>query len=366
MRRTRHAERGLSLIEAVVALAVMAFGMLAYVGIQSSLRFNSDVAKQRSEAVRIAQESIEQWRAYSFVESAVGSTDYVELATVLPVAPVPGQATNTDYWLTRTVVDAATTPAAPRMKTLVVDVRWQDRNGETQTVRLSTTIAASPPELAGTLSVPGTGGPVRLPQSRHAGIPAVAIDVGGGKSAFAPPGAVVPVVWLFDNLSGVITSVCTFPANADESQLVNATNCVNAPSWLISGFVRFSLGDHPDAATPAGEQIALGMLAIAGGVAFANGECVVAPVHDPKLNYTRYTCRVPQSADTTWTGSTRLSLPLDLGLYDVCRYSNGAAGNANHPALYEGLARPLANQNFLVVSQGIACPAGTLPHQPPA
>ncbi len=63
MRRRHPRQRGISLIEAVVALAVMAFGMLAFVGLQSSLRFNGDVAKQRAEAVRIAQEAIEQWRA---------------------------------------------------------------------------------------------------------------------------------------------------------------------------------------------------------------------------------------------------------------------------------------------------------------
>jgi Tfp pilus assembly protein PilV len=364
MRPARHTVRGISLIEAVVALAVMAFGMLAYVGIQSSLRFNSDVAKQRSEAVRIAQEAIERWRAYSFVATNVDETDYAEIATVA-AQNLNQPNVNTTFTMTRTVVDAATTPAAPRMKTLVVDVGWQDRNGEPQSVRLSTTIAASPPELAGSLSVPGAGGPLRLPQGRNAGIPAVATDVGGGRSAFAPRGAVAPVVWLFDNLSGVITSVCTFPLGADESQLVNANNCINAPSWLISGFVRFSPGEHPEAAAPIGEQIALGMQAVAVGVAFADGECIVAPVQDPKLTYTSYACRVPQSADTTWTGTTRLSLPLDLDQYDVCRYSNGAAGNASHPQVYVGLDRPLGNQNFLVVSEGIACPAGTLPHQPP-
>ena len=249
MRRPQRTQRGISLIEAVVALAVMSFGMLAYVGMQSTLRFNSDLAKQRSEAVRIAQEAIEQWRAYSFVATNVDQTDYAEIATVAAENLNPPNV-NTTFTMTRTVVDAATMPAAPRMKTLVVDVGWQDRNGDPQSVRLSTTIAASPPELAGTLSVPGAGGLLRLPQGRQANIPAGATPLVGGRSAFAPPGAVTPVVLVFNNLSGVITSVCTFPVGADESQLVNATICVNEPSWLISGFVRFSLGPNPDGAKP--------------------------------------------------------------------------------------------------------------------
>jgi Tfp pilus assembly protein PilV len=360
MRRGQRAARGISLIEAVVALAVMAFGMLAFVGLQSSLRFNGDMAKQRSQAVRIAQEAIEEWRAYSGVE-ADAATDYAEIITTAGEAVV---SENTTYTLVRTVVDAAASPSAPRMKTLVADVSWQDRNGETQTVRLSTTIAASPPELAGSLSVPDAGGAPRLPQDRNPVIPRGAVDVPGGKSAFRPPGAEVTVVWLFDRLSGVITSVCTFPGD-DLSQLVPADSCVNTPSWLISGFVRFSPGPNPDAAAPTGVQVALGMQAVAVGVAFADGECFGTPVQDPKLTYTSYFCRVPRSADTTWTGKTLLSLPLNLLLHDVCRYSNGEAGNVNHPQVYVGLDHPLTNQNFLVVDQGVACPAGTLPHQPP-
>ena len=61
----RAIQRGVSLIEAIVAMAVMAFGMMAIVGLQTTLRQNSDIAKQRSEAVRIAEEAIEQWRGYS-------------------------------------------------------------------------------------------------------------------------------------------------------------------------------------------------------------------------------------------------------------------------------------------------------------
>jgi Tfp pilus assembly protein PilV len=363
MRTPKRAVRGVSLIEAVVALAVMAFGMLAYVGLQSTLRFNSDVAKQRSEAVRIAQEALEEWRAYGFIESKVDKADYEEIVGAA-AETIAGATTNTSYTLLRTVVDAATAPAAPRMKTLVVAVTWEDRNGDEQAVRLSTTVAASPPELAGTLSLPSHG-PVHLPQGRHPGIPPLAIEIGGGKSAFKPPGASdSTIVWVFDNLSGVITSVCTFPG--DDLQLLAVdTACILMPSYLLSGFVRFSPGTSPVAANPTGEQIDLGMLADAVGDAFADGECFVTPVQEPKLTHTTYVCRVPQSADSTWTGITLLSPPLNLTEYDVCRYTNDAEGNAGHPQVYVHLNRSLGNQNFLVVSQGVACPTGTLAHQPP-
>ncbi|HPO19087.1 MAG TPA: hypothetical protein PLO07_07820, partial [Rubrivivax sp.] len=66
--------RGMSLVEAIVAMAVMAFGMIAIVGLQSSLRQNSEIAKQRSEAVRIAEEAIEQWRAFSIMGTTSGAS----------------------------------------------------------------------------------------------------------------------------------------------------------------------------------------------------------------------------------------------------------------------------------------------------
>ena len=52
MRSFRPLQRGISLVEALVAMLVMSFGMLAIVGLQATLRLNADVAKQRAEAVR--------------------------------------------------------------------------------------------------------------------------------------------------------------------------------------------------------------------------------------------------------------------------------------------------------------------------
>jgi Tfp pilus assembly protein PilV len=69
--RTLHRRlvRGVSLVEALVSLAVMSFGMLGVVGVQATLRYNAEVSKQRSEAVRIGQEEMESLR--SFVQQAV-------------------------------------------------------------------------------------------------------------------------------------------------------------------------------------------------------------------------------------------------------------------------------------------------------
>ena len=70
--------RGVSLVEALVALAVMSIGMLALVGVQSTMRLNSDLAKQRTEATRIASEEIERMRSFISLGAVNGQPD-VEL-----------------------------------------------------------------------------------------------------------------------------------------------------------------------------------------------------------------------------------------------------------------------------------------------
>src|SRR5437899_474369 len=67
-------ERGFTLLEALIALLVMAFGMLALVGMQSMLSRNADAAKQRTEAMRLVQEKMECLRSFSQITTATATT----------------------------------------------------------------------------------------------------------------------------------------------------------------------------------------------------------------------------------------------------------------------------------------------------
>ncbi|MBK7261372.1 MAG: prepilin-type N-terminal cleavage/methylation domain-containing protein [Rubrivivax sp.] len=114
--------RGVSLIEALVALAVMAFGMLGVVAMQSSMRQNSDIAKQRSEATRLAHQAIESRRTFTVMTNTAGRLAWADLIDQAPQTIV---GTNASY------VRTATTPdlGSGRSKNLIVDVQWVDRNG---------------------------------------------------------------------------------------------------------------------------------------------------------------------------------------------------------------------------------------------
>ncbi|MBL0296205.1 MAG: prepilin-type N-terminal cleavage/methylation domain-containing protein [Betaproteobacteria bacterium] len=86
MNQRRRSARGVSLVEALVALAVMAFGMLGLIGVQSTLRLNGDTAKQRSEAVRIAQSRLDDLRAFSVLPVTAGASAYADIVSAGPVS----------------------------------------------------------------------------------------------------------------------------------------------------------------------------------------------------------------------------------------------------------------------------------------
>lgn len=368
MSARRRGARGVSLIEALVALAVMAFGMLGLAGLQTTLRFNADVAKQRSEAVRLAQEAIEDARAYSVIEAAAGKTAYADLVSSGPAAVAAFNVTNTVYTRTITVTEYE------NYKTVVVDIAWTDRANTNQTVRLMTTVNRAAPELVAGLMIPGTGSAVALPGGRHRGIPRAAVDQGNGTSTFTPPGAPLGTTWIFNNATGAVT----FNAVAGQ---------------LLTGFVRYSLGPaqptEADAENPTGVPFVVGVSIAQTHPALApNTGCFVEPVLEgaPAVEIAyQYFCFVEIDVGTkSWSGRSELTglaiaatvADADAAKFRVCRYTpyrnNDPVGTVNppspaitnddHPYNYANVGTPLIDQNFLVILAGdgvtpFDCPA---------
>jgi Tfp pilus assembly protein PilV len=417
----RAIRRGVSLVEAIVAMAVMAFGMMAIVGLQTTLRANSDVAKQRSEAVRIAEEAIENWRAFSVMETTPGRKAYGDLALgVLPNEPKDGS--NTSFTLKQTVVPG------PGMKSIQVEVTWVDRTGEPQSVMLNSIIAEADPALSGILTMQPGSTPVLPPPGRNLSIPVRAKDLGNGKSAFKPPAASGAVVWVFDNLTGVIVGVCnTVTTGQDQLTGADVSSCINNTNGLpLSGFVRFATGSAQptaaDAERPAStaRNLAVGLALTSTGhpspdhVCFANAPTSATTTR----TWVRYYCAIFFNLGTVplWSGISTLTPlaffdPADdvawaladdaadarATRYRVCRYTPATSDtqvipNQWHPRNYSNVTvlEPLTNQNFLVIRAGngdgtpgngtaFTCPtdvpadfaagdfvnSNTLPHQPP-
>ena len=366
-RKRVQSSRGVSLIEALLALVVMSFGMLAVVGVQATLRSNGDLSRQRAEAVRLAQEGIETWRNFTSVTAVPGQVDYTDIVSDTDnVTPALANAT---YARTRTV--APDPPSgSPPLKTLSVSVQWTDRAGEPQTVQLFTSIARIAPAIAASLSVPANGAPARQPLGRHAAIPRGAITQTDGTSTFTPPPtAGLPTTTLvFNNLTGLITCIQEGSATcvpAYVGQLV--TGYVGVPPASTGFTLRIdyqSVGTAPNtiadldparmAAYDRTEQCFVAPTALIDGATVNEYYCVVrldaaSPVPKPWKGELVFGPGGAFASTTTAVASPTTQLR-------VCRYDGVSATYAN-------ITQPLSNQNFQILAASTTCPAGT-DHQP--
>jgi Tfp pilus assembly protein PilV len=362
-------QRGVSLVEAMIAFLVMGIGMLSIIGVQMTMRFNSDVSKQRSEAVRLAQEEMEKLRAFSSIAGA--GENYTNIVDAGP-ADLTGYTTNTTYRVTRQI----NTIAEPGYKTASVLVQWNDRYNGTQAVSLNSAVTRLDPMLSGVLSIALGNSPVRNPVSRMPGIPPTAHDLGDGRSAYKPS-PTGTVAFVFNNTTGVITNVCNVAAAATNATLTagSLSGCVSTVGYLLSGAVRFS-DDVPVTALiaedPVGVALDLDMqLTLTGGAYPPPGfRCFddAPAVAVPTITTVNYACVVfPDSTSLQWSGQLTV-VPVGGWVYGstaaefrLCRYSadyngDGVISYDEHPEDYEDVPGNLSRQNFLVVHGDAACP----------
>lgn len=142
-RKPRRAAAGFSTLEALVASAVLALGMVALARLHVDLRAGTQAARERSEAVRLAQQDLEQLRAFATAAGYEAIAD-AESADVTP----PGSSTN--YRRERRVEARA----GGALKSVQVTVRWTERQGGPQALVLRTLIQGDDPALSAALALP--------------------------------------------------------------------------------------------------------------------------------------------------------------------------------------------------------------------
>ncbi len=377
----RQLHRGVVLIEALVALLIVALGMVAMMGLQTSLRRTSDLARQRGDALRMAQQDMETLRAFSALNPGdAGSPDNARYFSSIQgldgsqvVTDPKLNGGNTIYTLKRTI---QTDPDLPLASVHLV-VNWTDRMGgadELQQVTLDSTIAGIDPSLSGALTLAPSPSALSRAAGGNAPLPAGAKDIGGGRSVYKPL-ANGTVAWVFNSVTGVITSICSVPSNSTSGSLVSADllDCQeNLTGYLLSGVVRFSWTLPPDSENPSGPAITVGILPI-----LTSKNHLLTPgfnchtdspsARDPGQIHVRYSCVVFPNSDAkpVWSGYVDLSGLAFTGkdAVRVCRYSADYDGdkvisNAEHPLQYLGVNGALRNQNFLVIKASENCPAG--------
>jgi Tfp pilus assembly protein PilV len=377
---TGRAQRGVSLVEALVALLVMSFGMVALVGILSSLRRAEDLARQRGEAQRIAQSEIARLRSFSVIDrpaaAAAGVVAFSDMGvgTTVTREETPPDS-NVKYTVTQTSAWSATTPNLAEVR---VSVTWNDRVGDAQVLALDTLIAAVDPVFGGGLAVPQPVGVTRQPANRSPDIPVGAKDLGDKTSAYKPsPGG--GTAWVFDNQTGLITKSCSVSTGIATSAITSGdlTSCASVSNGLfVSGTIRFSMTAPPNArvpeATAAPAHAAVTLISTghpAAPVCFDDSGTVPYAI--------TYACLILGNTDTPsiWSGSIELTgidtTTLPTPPYRVCRYTfdynrNGTPDNEEHPATYANVAKSLPRQNFLVIAGAQSCPVDSSTFDPAA
>ncbi|MDE1949108.1 MAG: prepilin-type N-terminal cleavage/methylation domain-containing protein [Burkholderiales bacterium] len=391
----RPAESGVSLIEALVAMAVMAFGMLGIVGIQASLRLNADIAKQRTEAVQIAEQALENARSFTLIDATpatgtydgIANTSFTDSTITTTNATYTVQITSSPDGSTNNLID-------PPFKAVTVKVSWTDRAGlggivsgdGSNSVVLDSIIPRVMPEVGATLSLPAmvdvNGGPLRLLKGRNPLIPPDAvnqqlIDPRNHTSIWTLPlpGAATQIQWIFDNLSGVIVSLCTGPTGA--------AACTPANALLLSGYINFALAtpgqptaadsENPTSPPPAGYAPGVNVNQFDPTKALdqrttTNVVACVTQQHPPAgTSALAYYCAVPiqvwgsTSSYPSWSGQSVVTgLPIatgpgdySAGRYRICNYTPvSLSGNLRHPSPYLYVETSLLNQSFLVIPAG--------------
>ncbi len=172
MRCLQHDTRGFSLIEVLIAMAVLAIGFAAVAKFQASVFGYSANAKERAIAVRLAEEKIADLRYYeTLAVAASGIISYRDIGTntggTLPSETVT--LSNVGYGRSWVVADyyypitgtlpsyavaASTTvpspaPAYPHFKQATVTIQWEDQNSIDQNVTVRALISAHDPATSG-------------------------------------------------------------------------------------------------------------------------------------------------------------------------------------------------------------------------
>jgi len=138
MRRTQRRRGGISLIEVVIALAVLGFGMLGIAAAQISAYRVSDQSRDRTLAHGLAQQQIEAFQSMSAASietiRTAGTTDPTN-----PIDPDPNDSHTMNFNRSWTIT--ADTPE-DGVYTILVTVTWTGSLGP-QTLQLETFVSES-------------------------------------------------------------------------------------------------------------------------------------------------------------------------------------------------------------------------------
>lgn len=339
--RSHGRQRGFTLLEALVAMLITAFGLLGLVGMQLMLSHNADVAKQRGEATRLAQQSIEVLRSFTSIEAAAGQLAWQDLAGSNDQID-----TNTQFTRQVTLGGAATDP----MRRASVVVSWVDRANITNQMSLDTVISKTDPADVGALGFPlPQNSTLKRPKNRSMNIPVPALDLGNGKSVHQMSSNFAVV---FSNDTGHVVERCDHTVT---SQSDLESGCDPYDAFILAGYVSKTMSSFPT-------SLAInhaGLTGTSGTIECSFGDAVDQNSGQPIAGYKYYLCIVPVTDEGTWSGTLRLAGMATGTNYTVCRMEYpsvvGLSENARNHQPYTAVDDSLDNQNYIITTN-VNCP----------
>ena len=418
---SRRLQHGFSIIEALIAGLVLSFGALALVGVQVALTRNGDVARQRSEATRLAQDQMERLRAFASVDAITGVQSYAGMVTGSD-QPLVTALYNTTFDREWTISGSA----GDFHRVISVNVRWTDRHPEInpatsqpvqQSVRLSSVISRANHSKVGLIMANAGGtGYGGVAQSRNLNVPYPARDIGSDRSRYQWPGT---TPWLvFDNNTGLVRYRCTSsspPTDGSDAALQADTNCTQILAYVLAGYLGSNAVNNSTGIDAVLTGWTIDGCQLGNTINVDASTCfirnVVVPRPDPDINpatgnpynptrsaqvinsacpyldssgslnqsqidnFKFFKCyaaliEVPLNNTSGWTGRMSfLTLPSTLpsGRQRICRYAHLQVSNQG---LYDGIQESLNNENYFafIAANGngpnTVCPSGTSQHQP--
>ena len=388
-RSTSRSQRGASLLESLMAFVVLSASMLAVVALQGGLRLDGDLARQRSEALRIGEAEIEALRSFATIAPASGPRSFSAIAD----AESTVVAGNASYRVVRRI-DASAVAAA---KAATVRVGWTDRSGADREIVLASVIAGVDPVYAGALGLGAGAVPAasRGAFGRSPVVPVGARDLENGRSVWKPAAAAAIAV-VFDNASGEIVATCIVAATTSARDLSAAdlAGCVAGRRLLVGGTIRFTSEMPPQARVASEMPPAVAVdLSLAGGAYAVPPVCAteakktvrytsagslridavaidaapaslgIASWDDTGDRFVEWHCVVAPRADGRWSGRAALvASGWTIGSTGVDR--RVCSHGADTAPEFTDVGAALGAQNFVVVRGDGACPLATAAHQP--
>ena len=141
LRKSKTTQSGIGLIEILVTVLILTFGLVALARFQIVWTAQTDASKQQAEAVSLAQKKIEELRNFTVLDTTAGQSAYADIAS--------GSETSSGKNAQYTLAWTATESTDPSYKTISMVASWPDRHGVTQSINLSSIIGRVDPATGG-------------------------------------------------------------------------------------------------------------------------------------------------------------------------------------------------------------------------